>query len=139
MGGFIGENRRWSAILCDRRVPQTQRTFAAGDCAGHSTSGSARHAPFVAAEYCVAKGPSAAFVVVFVLWQTDSAILFPFRLLVTYVHEMAHMWFGDLVTMKWWNGIWLNEAFATFMEVACCNEYRPDWKRWAAFSLERST
>lgn len=53
-------------------------------------------------------------------------------------HELAHMWFGDLVTMKWWNGIWLNEAFATFMEVACCNDYRPDWKRWAAFSLERS-
>lgn len=53
-------------------------------------------------------------------------------------HELAHMWFGDLVTMRWWNGIWLNEAFATFMGVAACHEYRPDWQRWTSFALERS-
>ena len=53
-------------------------------------------------------------------------------------HELAHMWFGDLVTMRWWNGIWLNEAFATFMDVACVDGYRPDWGRWTSFSLERS-
>ena len=53
-------------------------------------------------------------------------------------HELAHMWFGDLVTMRWWNGIWLNEAFATFMEIAACDAYRPDWERWTLFGLERS-
>jgi len=55
----------------------------------------------------------------------------------TIVHEIAHMWFGDLVTMKWWNGIWLNEAFATFMEHLGVDEYKPEWKTWDEFALGR--
>ncbi len=52
-------------------------------------------------------------------------------------HELAHMWFGDLVTMQWWEGIWLNEAFATFMEHVCVDAFRPEWRLWVKFSAER--
>ncbi len=52
-------------------------------------------------------------------------------------HEIAHMWFGDLVTMRWWNGIWLNEAFATLMELLCVDHFRPQWQRWVSFGVER--
>ncbi len=48
-------------------------------------------------------------------------------------HELAHMWFGDLVTMRWWNGIWLNEAFATFMANLAVDAFRPEWDRWGSF------
>ncbi|MGH9468718.1 MAG: M1 family metallopeptidase [Terriglobia bacterium] len=53
----------------------------------------------------------------------------PARQRVAYVvaHEMAHQWFGDLVTMDWWNDIWLNEGFATWMGRKAVNEWMPQW------------
>ena len=42
-------------------------------------------------------------------------------------HEMAHQWFGDLVTTAWWNDIWLNEAFATWLESKIVNQWKPEW------------
>ena len=52
--------------------------------------------------------------------------------------ELAHMWYGDLVTMAWWNDLWLNEAFATWMAFTIVDEWRPEWKLWQDFEHHRS-
>ena len=50
-------------------------------------------------------------------------------------HELAHQWFGNLVTMDFWDGLWLNEGFATWMSWYSCNEFYPEWKVWETFTI----
>jgi len=53
-------------------------------------------------------------------------------------HELAHMWYGDLVTMAWWDDLWLNEAFATWMAFHVVDQWRPEWKMWQDFQHHRA-
>ena len=48
-------------------------------------------------------------------------------------HELAHQWFGNLVTMDFWEGLWLNEGFATWMSWFSCNVFYPEWKVWETY------
>src|SRR5947209_10245265 len=57
---------------------------------------------------------------------------------ITTAHEMAHLWFGDLVTTAWWDDIWLNEAFATWMERRILSEWKPEWNMDTGAATERA-
>ncbi len=54
-------------------------------------------------------------------------------------HELAHQWFGNLVTMKWWNDLWLNESFATWMSFKAVDSVFPEWRIWELFVDSRTT
>jgi puromycin-sensitive aminopeptidase len=55
------------------------------------------------------------------------------RILEVVAHEMAHMWFGDLVTMEWWDDLWLNESFASWMGDKAVDFCYPEWEMWTQF------
>jgi puromycin-sensitive aminopeptidase len=54
-------------------------------------------------------------------------------------HELAHQWFGNLVTMQWWDDLWLNEAFATWMAFKIVDQWRPQWRMWDDFENGKAT
>ena len=60
------------------------------------------------------------------------------RVATVVAHELAHQWFGDLVTMKWWDDLWLNESFANMMEYVAVDALEPDWHIWEVFQTDEA-
>ncbi|CAJ0748807.1 12274_t:CDS:2, partial [Entrophospora sp. SA101] len=66
--------------------------------------------------------------------QSDAK--FKQRIGYTVSHELAHQWFGNLVTMEWWDHLWLNEGFATWVGYLAIDKIFPDWDIWTQFVTE---
>jgi aminopeptidase 2 len=68
--------------------------------------------------------------------EKSSSIIFKKSTAYTICHEIAHQWFGNLVTMEWWNDLWLNEGFASFVGWWAVGDIFPDWDIWTSFVNE---
>lgn len=65
--------------------------------------------------------------------EAKSDARFKNRVAYVVAHELAHQWFGNLVTMDWWNELWLNEGFATWVGWLAVDHLHPEWNVWAQF------
>ena len=75
----------------------------------------------------------------YLLLDPDNTSLEMKQLVATVItHELAHQWFGDLVTMKWWDDLWLNESFANMMEYVAVDVLQPDWHIWELFQTSEA-
>ncbi|MDD5357228.1 MAG: M1 family metallopeptidase [Candidatus Pacebacteria bacterium] len=68
--------------------------------------------------------------------EEHSALATKQRVAIVIAHEIAHQWFGNLVTMEWWTHLWLNEGFATYIEYLAVDAMFPEWDMWTQFLIE---
>lgn len=68
--------------------------------------------------------------------ENNSAFVYKRSTAYTVAHELAHQWFGNLVTMEWWDHLWLNEGFATWVGWFAVDHIFPDWQVWTMFATQ---